>query len=405
MRECGKRSRVVRIPGKDKGAREISFAMDGVISTLSDLVSINSVNPEWNGPGERKVSEYVSGFFRDAGIIVEIDEVLPGRSNVIACVKGLSAADPVLFEAHMDTVSVDGMTIPPFEPLVSNGKLYGRGSCDTKAALAAMMHAVRDVALSGEEPPRDIIFAAVVDEEHAFRGVLGLIEWLKRNEILPGAAVVAEPTELRLVRANKGVLRWRIETRGKASHSSKPHLGDNAIVRMSEVIRELEEQNELMKENSHPLLGSGTCCISMIEGGEQVNFVPSRCTIHLDRRLLPGESVTHILSEYRKSFSKYPEGTVDVLSPDLADEAMETPVSEAVVQVGMSVLEEMKLESEPCGVPFGCDVTKLSRFGIPGVIFGPGSIDQAHADVEYVDVNEVEMAFDFYRRFLLNYGL
>lgn len=379
--------------------------MDEVISTLSDLVSINSVNPEWGGPGERNLAEFVYGFFEDAGVPVEMDEVLPGRSNVIVRIEGVSSELPVLLEAHMDTVSVEGMSIPPFEPAIEDGKLFGRGSCDTKAALAGMMHAVRAMAESKEQSPRDVFFAAVIDEEHAFRGVLGLIEWLKRKQIKPGATVVAEPTELRLVRANKGVLRWKIETRGKASHSSKPQLGDNAIVRMSEVIREIEKANESLAGSFHPLLGTGTCCVSMIEGGEQVNFVPSRCTISLDRRLLPGESVDEILNAYRDCLAHFPDGTVEVLPQELADEAMETPEAEIVVKVGTAVLKGMGLDPNPCGVPFGCDVTKLSRFGIPGVIFGPGSIDQAHADVEYVDVNEVELAFDFYRRFLLNYGV
>lgn len=378
--------------------------MHEVISTLSDLVSINSINPEWGGPGERGVADYVFCFFDEAGIEVEYEEVLPGRSNVVARIEGQSYEAPVLLEAHMDTVSVDGMSIPPFEPAIESGKLYGRGSCDTKAALAGMMHAMLSISQSGQKPARDIYFGAVVDEEHAFRGVLGLIDYLKRKQVMPGATVVAEPTELRLVRANKGVLRWKVETRGRASHSSKPHLGDNAIVRMSEVIRELESLHGSLSEDVHPLLGSGTCCISLIEGGEQVNFVPSHCTISLDRRLLPGESVDAIFENYRKKFSRFPEGSVIVHPPDLADEAMETPMDADVVRVGMATLGNMNLDPEPVGVPFGCDVTKLSRFGIPGVIFGPGSIDQAHADVEFVDVNEVELAFDFYTRFLLNYG-
>ena len=378
--------------------------MSSVASTLSDLVSINSVNPEWGGPGEGEVADYIVDFFESSKIDVERDKILEDRENVIAKIEGESCDSPILLEAHMDTVSVDGMTISPFDPVVKDGKLFGRGSCDTKAALSGMMCAVASLGKGKKRPPRDVIFAAVIDEEHAFRGVLGAIEWLKRNRIMPSAAVVAEPTELRLVRANKGVLRWRIETRGKAAHSSKPHLGENAIVRMSEVIAELESIHRKLGATIHPLLGSGTCSTTMISGGEQVNFVPSHCQIHLDRRLLPGESVSEILDGYRKVFSKFPEGSVVVHEPDLADEAMETPATSAVVEVGSVVLKDMNMEPEPCGVPFGCDVTKLSRFGIPGVIFGPGSIDQAHADVEWVDLNQVELAFDFYRRFLLNWG-
>ena len=243
-----------------------------VIDTLARLVRIDSVNPEWSGPGEREVATEVSRFFAEAGMETWEVEVLPGRPNVMARLPGRDVSRRVVLEVHLDTVSVADMTIPPFEPEIRDGLLYGRGACDVKAGLAAMMHAMRDLYRSGETPPCDVIFAAVIDEEHAYRGVLGLLESL-RDGPLPEAAIVAEPTELRLIRANKGVLRWQISTRGVSAHSSKPHLGKSAIVAMASVIQALEADNARLARSVHPLVGPATCSIGIIEGGAQVQLL------------------------------------------------------------------------------------------------------------------------------------
>lgn len=382
--------------------------MSSVLDTLASLVSINSINPEWRGPGESEVAAFVRSYFETCGIEVWEEEVLPGRNNVMARLPGKDSGRAVILEAHMDTVSVDDMTIPPFQPDIKDGLLYGRGSCDTKAGLAGMMEALRSLKEEGQTPPCDVILAAVVDEEHAYRGVVTLVDSLQKRKIHAIACVVAEPTELRLVRANKGVLRWKIQTHGVSAHSSKPHLGKNAIVAMAKVIGELETFHQKIGERSHPLVGVSTCNIGIIEGGAQVNFVPEKCTITLDQRLLPGETALGVYAEYeallRKMKNDHPELEVTMSEPLLTDEAMETPENSEVVSAAAKVLSQLDLNPEPCGVPFGCDCTKLSRAGIPSIIFGPGSIDQAHGAVEYVDVNEAQLGFDFYRRFLLECG-
>lgn len=378
-----------------------------VIDTLAGLVRINSINPEWQGPGERAVAAAVSEFFEAAGIETWQVETLPGRPNVLARLPGRDATRRVVLEVHTDTVSVADMTIPPFEPEIRDGRLYGRGSCDVKAGLAAMMHAVRDIHASGEKPPCEVIFAAVIDEEHAYRGVLGLLDSLAAGP-LPEAAIVAEPTELRVIRVNKGVLRWRIATRGVSAHSSKPHLGVNAIVAMARVIEGLVADEGRLAGLKHPLVGPATCSIGIIEGGAQVNFVPEHCRITLDRRLLPGETAAGVLADCEAVLDRvraaHPGLEAVIEPPYLADEAMETPAEAAVVTVASRVLASLGLDPEPAGVPFGCDCTKLSRAGIPSVIFGPGSIDRAHGAVEYVEIDQVEKALDFYRRFLLEFG-
>ncbi|MDF1849223.1 MAG: M20 family metallopeptidase [Verrucomicrobiales bacterium] len=377
---------------------------DPLIDTLCDLVSIDSVNPEWGGPGEGQIVAYLDDFFSDADIPHWKEEVLPGRCNFYACLEGQDASRAILLEAHMDIVSVQGMTISPFDPVVEEGKLYGRGACDTKAGLAAMIEAIRVIRESGEIPPVTIWFAAVIDEESAFRGVLAAIDWFRERKIEFEGAIVAEPTELRLVTTNKGVLRWRVRTLGKAAHSSKPHLGKNAISIMAELIRELDAFHLELDQKAHPLVGNATCNIGTIEGGDQVNFVPETCEIALDRRMLPGESGQEILSSYKPLWKRFPEGEIEVLPPDLDDAAMETPVDAEVFRFASKEVADLGLDPEPQGVPFGCDSTKLSRAGVPCLIFGPGSIDQAHAAIEWVELDQVKLAFDFYHRFLLNYG-
>lgn len=374
-----------------------------LLKTLSDLVRINSVNPEWGGPGEEGVVSYLRDRCSDSGMEFWEEEVLPGRCNLYAKVPGHNSSKALLLEAHMDVVSVEGMTIAPFDPQIREGALYGRGSCDTKSGLAAMLECMRFLKENEMTPPVDVWLAAVVDEEHAFRGVLAAIEWFKERDIPISSSIVAEPTELALVRANKGVLRWQIETLGKAAHSSKPHLGVNAISTMARLIVKLDEFHESLAEVSHPLLGSASCNVGTIKGGDQVNFVPDKCTISLDRRMLPGEAAEQILNSYKALLSEFPEGSVRMLPPDLSDAAMETPEESEIVRAAARQLAVMVLPSESIGVPFGCDATKLSRAGIPSIIFGPGSIDQAHAAVEWVDVKQVQLAFDFYCGFLMNY--
>jgi acetylornithine deacetylase/succinyl-diaminopimelate desuccinylase family protein len=381
--------------------------MTDITNTLAELVRINSVNPEWGGPGEADVASWVRHFFEKASIEVWEEECLPGRNNVMARLPGTDPNRRVLLEAHMDTVSAANMDFDPFDPVIDNGRMRGRGSCDVKAGMAAMMHAILMLKEHGRVPPCDIIFAAVVDEEHAFRGVLQLIDSLQSLP-LPEVAVVAEPTELRVVRANKGVLRWSIVTYGKSVHSAHPKRGQNAITDMARVILALENHFADLEKTTHPLLGTGSGSIGTIEGGKQVNIVPSRCEIKVDRRLLPGESAADALAQCEAALAqlrtRHPQLNVKMEAPSLADEAMETPAHSEVVKSASRVLRSQGLNGEPIGVSFGCDCTKLSRAGIPSIIFGPGSIAQAHTNDEFIELKQMQTALEFYHQFLLDYG-
>ncbi len=368
--------------------------MNDILSTLADLVRINSINPSYEGGvGEEEVAQYVEAFFARRGIETWRQTVVPGRDNVIARLPGSQPGRRIILEAHMDTVSTTGMTIDPFDPVITDGKLYGRGSCDTKAGLATMMHALAHLKERGITPPCEVWLAAVVDEEYTFLGVRKLCE----DGLRADAAIVAEPTELRAVTAAKGVLRWRLRTRGKAAHSAKPHLGRSAIQDMAHVLRALDEA---IPTPAHPLLGPATLNVGLIRGGEQINFVPELCEISIDRRLLPGEDPQSVWAATNARLAELPGITIEPDSPYLADGPLETNPSEPAVLAAQNVLQSLGLDPAAAGVPFGSDASKLARAGIPSLIFGPGSIDRAHAAIEYVECDQVLTAFEFQLGFL-----
>jgi acetylornithine deacetylase len=378
--------------------------MSPVVELLSHLVRINSVNSAYEGgPGEAEIAEFVRGYFEQRGFEVTAQEVFPGRPNILARLPGLNRERCLVLEAHTDTVSTKGMTIAPFDPRIADGKLFGRGSCDTKAGLAAMMHVLAALKEEGITPPCDVLLCAAADEEYSYRGVVKLCEDLRAH-----AAIVAEPTELRCVVATKGVLRWRIRVRGRAAHSSRPYLGINAIQHMAHLILAFEEDSSQQANQVHPLLGPPTCNIGVIQGGVQVNFVPDECVIEIDRRLLPGETVPAVLAHYQGILdgvkARLPAFHAEMEPPMLTDEALETPIHDPLVQTATSVLGAMGLDPLPCGVPFGCDASKLARAGVPSIVFGPGSIDRAHAAVEYVEIDQLERAVEFYRGVILAFA-
>lgn len=372
-----------------------------VLRTLQDLVRINSINPNYpGGVSEAEVVDYVQQFFVDRDIETWRQPVLPGRENVIACVRGRDSSRRIVFEAHMDTVSVGGMT-SPFDPVVRSGRMHGRGACDTKGGMAAMMHAL--ASLSGDKitPNCDVWFAATIDEEYSFRGVVALCEDLHAD-----AAIIAEPTELQVVTASKGLVRWIIETRGKAAHSAKPELGSNAIEHMALVIAAIQQDTLRLQDHAHPLLGPATCNIGVIRGGEQINLVPASCQIEIDRRMLPGESEAETLAHYQSLMDRLIQQhqiEIQMHPPLLSDLPLETGIDTSAVHTMTSILSDLGLSGEPIGVPFCSDASKFGALGIPSMIFGPGSIDQAHSIDEYIECDQVPQALNVYRRFMTDF--
>ncbi len=375
-----------------------------VISLLSALVRIPSVNPRMgDGSGEEKIALYLADRIRGLGLTPTITEVHPARPNVLVTVPGKPNGPHILFEAHTDTVSPSHGQVEPFSPCIGGDRLYGRGSCDTKASIAAVFLALASV-LPVRERRASISFAFTMGEELGHEGVGHLMASGFRAD----AAVVGEPTGLDVVTAHKGVVRWRMTALGRAAHSSNPETGCNAIVRMATVIRGLNERLiPQLQERTHPLLGHPTLSVGRIEGGLQVNVVPDRCTIEVDRRLLPGETWKDVLQELESLLASLrerdPELQVTLEEPYQNTPGMETPRDAAIVRVAQAAVRRINGRRPVRGVAFGTDAAELSVRGIPCVVLGPGDIAQAHTGDEYVEIQQVVKAAAIYREIMLTF--
>ena len=379
---------------------------DPIIATLQEVVAIPSVNPGLPGgtDGERGMADYLTRFFADAGIACEEWDALPGRPNVVATLPGRDPSRAVLFECHMDTATAEGMTIEPFEPVVKDGKVFGRGSADTKAGGVAMLHAMLRIARSGEPPPVSVMYAGAVDEEYRMRGAAALADALPACGTRVVAAVVAEPTELRIVRAHKGIIRAVIDVHGTAAHSSKPHLGASAISAAARLITAFDEEvGAGFAALDDGITGVPTHNVGTIHGGLQVNFVPAECRMELDRRILPSEDFAAVLDPYRRIAARIAgehEGIAIDVTEDLAIEPMETPADAAIVTQAAAAVRAVTGHASVDGEPYGTDAAKLSAAGIPSIVLGPGSIDQAHAAVEWIECAQVLQAVEVYHRIM-----
>ncbi len=363
---------------------------------LRDLVALPSVNPMGRVlPAEltfeHRVTDYLQQTYEQHGVAFERRQVAPQRDNIIAHFPGNRSKPGILLEVHQDTVPVDDMTVPPFEGRVENGRLYGRGACDVKGGMAAMLHVL--LRLSRERPAdaAPVWLACTVDEEHTF---LGVQHYMKAPP--PASlAIVAEPTCLEIVNAHKGVARWYLETPGRACHSSAPEQGVNAIYRMGRLIPLIEQfAAELRHSTSDPILGPPTLSVGRIEGGMSANIVPDRCRIEIDRRLIPGEdpaTAPQQLDDYLRS-RVGAETPFTVSRPWLFAPALSPADSAGIVERLSQAIAAVGRQPVCHSVPFGTDASTIALGGIPAVVFGPGDIAKAHTCDEYVPLEEVEMA-------------
>lgn len=377
--------------------------------TLADLVALPSVNPMGrtvDGPEfyEYRVTDYLEQLFRRLELPYARQTVEPKRDNIVARLDGQVPAERggplVLFEAHQDTVPVVGMTIEPWTPAVRDGRMYGRGACDIKGGMAAMLGAVARLAAERPKEMPTIVMACTVNEEHGYSGATALTRlWTQGGPIvprMPDAAIVAEPTELQVVVAHKGVVRWRCQTHGRAAHSSQPQLGVNAIFKMRRVLEALERYQVDVAPTlgQHPLCGKPTLSVGTISGGLSVNTVPDTCTIEIDRRLLPGEKPE---PAYRQVVEYVSEATghdpaVEHQKPFLIGFGLADNVNGPVAERMCAAARAAGISSESVGVPYGTDAAAFGAAGVPSIVFGPGSIDQAHTADEWLALDQLALA-------------
>jgi len=388
------------------------------VETLRRLVAIPSVNPMGRGLtgpefGEARLTGHLEDVFRQLGLEWQRQTVEPGRDNLIACLEG----DPpperggsvLMLTAHQDTVPVDGMMVDPWTAVVRDGRLFGRGACDTKGGMAAMLSAVTRLAHERPRARPTVVIACTVNEEYGFSGATALSRLLvgcpgTPIPRRPDAAVVAEPTGLDVVVAHKGVLRWRCHARGRAAHSACPTLGDNAIYKMGRALAAFDRyaRDVVPTLATHPLCGAATLSVGTIVGGSSVNTVPEQCTVEIDRRLPPGE-VPEQAHRHAVEFFAGAAGLDFPLQHDppymqglpLSDES-NGPVAKQLAAAVRGAAGECSL----VGVPYATDAASFAAAGVPSVVFGPGSIAQAHTRDEWLPLDQLEQAAEILYRFI-----
>ncbi len=384
------------------------------IDMLKDIVSIPSVNPldrtayDTDTYGEQGVVDYIDNYFRrcDYNFNILRVPVLPNRENLLICTDMDGHRETLLLETHSDTVEGENMVFPPFNPFIENGRLYGRGSCDAKGQLAAMVIGLEmALELTKGNLPVDVSLMLAADEEHVHRGVDKLADIGFRAK----GAVVGEPTNLQLSSALKGCIRFKIVAEGISAHTSIPYIGKNAIYLMSKVIHIIEKKiSPQVEERVHLLCGRSTVCVSLINGGQQANIVPDRCEVHIDRRLNPGEcweeAYNLIEQEIINGLSQDEKNRILFSKPYLIDPSMETDASSDIVSAFSKTLKAHRLPHKPVGLPYGCDASKIALLGIPTVVFGPGSIEQAHSTNEFISIADLMKAAAVYRDFIMNFS-
>jgi acetylornithine deacetylase len=374
---------------------------------LRDLVALPSVNPMRGDipPDilfEHRVTGYLEQFFRSLGVPFERQSVAPQRDNIVARLDIPGAHRTLMLEAHQDTVPVDGMIVEPFGAKIEGNKLYGRGACDIKGGMAAMLACFARLVREKPKGCCNIIMACSVDEEAT---MLGVIELAKRTKA--DFAVVAEPTNLNIVHAHKGVVRWNLFTSGRSCHSSAPEQGVNAIYRMGRLLVGIEKYADYLRATTRdPLLGPATLSVGCIEGGVSVNTVPDRCRIEIDRRLIAGE-IPDEASGHFLSFLKEKAGIdfpFELTSPWIRMPALSPKGSEEIQRLLGSAIDAECGSHKVHPVPYGTDASTLAFAGIPSVVFGPGDIAKAHTVDEWVPLDEVETASKILYRLACSIG-
>jgi len=377
----------------------MSHEVSDILATLVALPSVNPMGGEANPEicFEGRVSDWLCDYFQQLGVPWERIEVSRGRDNVFALYEADSSCT-LLMDAHQDTVPVAGMTVSPFTPEIRGERMYGRGTCDVKGGMASMLSAFERLVHERPAGAPRVVMSCTCDEEATTLGISHLVDGWSRSgsrfsEQRPTVAVIAEPTELDVVVAHKGVRRFEIQCSGRACHSSDPTQGVSAIYRMAEVLQRLEEYARHLpsKVPAHPLCGTAALSVGVIRGGTSVNIVPDHCSVEIDRRVVPGEDRSQIIPDLEQCLSDldfeatFGEPWVD--SPPLTDDnnsQLAAALLECVASVGTP--------HTAIGVPFGTHASRTCSAGVPSVVFGPGSIDQAHTKDEFVDLSQLSEA-------------
>lgn len=380
------------------------MSSSAAVRHLRDYVAIPSVNPMGRSDidarwvGEERYAEHVHQQLKRLGV----DSVLIGRDKRRSVVgqarPARSSVETLLVASHLDTVPVDNMVIDPFDPVVKDGRLYGRGSCDTKAGMAALLAALERVLARGTLA-RQLVVVGEADEETGDSiGVGDVLAHIEGSRV--DWAIATEPTGLRIVNAHKGTAMARFEAHGRACHSSEPGRGKNAIGALARAVLAIEALGVELAGHVHPGLGEATVSIGLIGGGQAPNIVPDLAWFALDRRTLPGDTRESIRRELEGALARAGVTDVEVADLRMGKEPLFLAPEHAAFQACRRALERCGCDGGPSSVAFGTDAGLFARAGVPSLVLGPGSITQAHTDAEYVEVEQLERMVGVFEQLL-----
>jgi acetylornithine deacetylase len=355
------------------------------------LIQIDSRNPTLapDSPGEGDCARTLAAVLDDWGFVVELVDAAPGRPNVIARL-GPKDAPALMLNGHLDVVGVEGMTHQPFSAELRGGRIYGRGSADMKGGLAAMCAAAATSAYS--QSARQILITAVADEEYESLGMRALLAAGVRAE----QAIITEPTRLAICPAHRGFAWFDVELIGRAAHGSRYDVGIDAITHAGLLLTELDRLEHTRHSNpTHPLLGRGSLHASKIRGGVGMSTYPERCSLAIERRTIPGESVEKATQEITDACARVKSNRPEFdarVTLSTAQLPSDVPLDAPVVRRLVGAVEREGIPVSIEGLSAWTDAALLNEAGIPTVCFGPGDIALAHAAEEFVPVDDIERA-------------
>lgn len=378
-------------------ADKVAAMKSNVACLLQKLVRIPSVNPD-NNPGtsetgEEKIAMFLKEWLESTGAVVVLEEIQPGRPNLIARFAPCDGRPRVLLGPHLDTVGVGGMTIEPFGGEIRDGRLWGRGASDTKGPMAAMLWALFENREILARLPVAIDFVAFMGEESC---QFGSRDFASRHASHYDFAIVGEPTSMNIVNVTKGSLWATLRSTGRAAHSSMPERGENAILKLMKALQSLDDQlNSELPSYQHPVLGRSTHNIGVIRGGTRPNIVPDLAEAEIDIRITPSLAAAGgALNLLREAIAKH------ALPVEIIDPRENPPMETSADHPMIHRLQKTGSEMKTTGAPWFSDAAHLSNSGLPSICLGPGSIDQAHTADEFIELAALNEGADFFARWI-----
>lgn len=375
-----------------------------VTALLQALVRIPSVNMFIAGKAgaEDALASYLKSTAKSYGLNARLYPVKGVGHNLLVTKEFKKGAPWIVFAAHMDTVSAEGMDFDPFCGAVKNGRVRGRGSCDDKGCMAAALWALKEIL--NEKCPNNIALLFNADEEQRRNGATAFIKELPKLGFKPAGIITAEPTGLKPIVAHAGIGHFKVITKGKAAHASAPHKGRSAIKDMMKVIDALEKNYIAKLAAVDPLCGRAQCSINMIKGGRQVNAIPDECVISVDRRVMPRESIDSVVPAVEKVLAKLGKKDKALkvhVKPEFKDYPLSQDLNDKFIKWALAGLKQQGLDAAPKGAAFATDAGAYSHAGIACVVLGPGEDSMCHTAKESIRVSDLEQGVKCFKSLMM----